>query len=102
MAPGFGGPRPPVARWPKAEKKFSSAHPVEFAPHQRRAERTGRWQAGQEQLSSPDAVRQEARERVVKLQRALEVLGQFAVCFGEGQETFIGAWNARAGREASG
>ena len=40
------------------------------------AGRSGRWRFGQEQRANPDTVRQEARERVAKLQRALEVLGE--------------------------
>ena len=38
--------------------------------------RNGRWCVGHEQRVSPDAVRKEAHERVVKLQQALEVLGR--------------------------
>ena len=79
------GPRPPAARWPKGEKKSKSsqdslqqrAPPSGVRPTPASSGvRTGRWRAGQEQRTSPDAVRQEARERVVKLQRALEVLGE--------------------------
>ena len=77
------GPRPPAARWPKAEKKSSQDSLQQRAPPSgvrptpaSSGGRTGRWRAGQEQRASPDAVRQEARERVVKLQRALEVLGE--------------------------
>ena len=77
------GPRPPAARWPKAEKASKDHGTVEQRERQPSARvtptssggRSGRWRTGQEQRASPDTVRQEARERVVKLQRALEVLG---------------------------
>ena len=78
------GPRPPAARRPKAEKvpkkcgSGSSARASVCADQWRSpcGGRSGRWRVGPEQRVGPDAVRQEARKRVVKLQQALEVLGE--------------------------
>ena len=81
------GPRPPAARWPKAEKLSKEPSAVQqrgasvWAVGRRStsvtsAGRSGCWRAGPEQQRvSPDAVRQAARERAVKLQQALQVLG---------------------------
>ena len=75
------GLRPPAVRWPKAEKKVSPDPSQQRAPSAVRPTpvnggRSGRWRVSQEQRANPDTVRQEARERVAKLQRALEVLGE--------------------------
>ena len=52
---------------------------VDQCPFSSRGGRSGRWRVGSEpQRVSPDAVRQAARDRVAKLQQALEVLGDIS------------------------
>ena len=87
------GPRPPAVRWPKAEKVSKESSAVQQRERQSGPKwggrpvpvqqssggPSGRWRVGSEpQRVSPDAVRQAARDRVAKLQQALEVLGDIS------------------------
>ena len=80
MVASVAGPRPPAARWPKAVKVSKDPSSIQQrerpVPAQLGWGTHGRRAGSGQQRASPDAVRQTARERVVKLQQALDVLGE--------------------------
>ena len=71
--PIIRGPRPPAEVWPREGRNVSATHPKPSVAGRAQRVLQGRWR--QHQRINPDAAREMAQSTVVRLEKALEAMG---------------------------